>query len=63
MGKTKTDLHVSFASTDEAYFRTEVPGINETKTWTATGWKGERLNTMILDLVCGHDQPGSCMSK
>src|SRR4030095_6803837 len=41
-------LHVSFASTDEAYFRTEVPGITETKTWTATGWKGERLNTMIL---------------
>jgi hypothetical protein len=42
------NLHVSFASTDEAYFRTEVPGINETKSWTATGWKGERLNTMIL---------------
>jgi hypothetical protein len=42
------NLHVSFVSTDEAYFRTEVPGINETKTWTATGWKGERLNTMIL---------------
>lgn len=42
------NLHVSFASTDEAYFRTEVPGITETKTWTVTGWKGERLNTMIL---------------
>ena len=42
------NLHVSFASTDEAYFRTEVPGINETKSWTATGWKGERLNIMIL---------------
>ena len=42
------NLHVSFVSTDEAYFRTEVPGINETKTWTATGWKGERLNTLIL---------------
>ncbi|HET6767813.1 MAG TPA: glycoside hydrolase domain-containing protein, partial [Chitinophagaceae bacterium] len=42
------NLHVSFVSTDEAYFRTEVPGINETKTWTATGWKGERLNTMVL---------------
>src|SRR6186713_399337 len=42
------NLHVSFASTDEAYFRTEVPGIKETKSWTATGWKGERLNTTIL---------------
>jgi Glycoside hydrolase 123, catalytic domain/Glycoside hydrolase 123 N-terminal domain len=46
--ETQKSLHVSFVSTDEAYFRTEVPGINETKTWTATGWKGERLNTMIL---------------
>jgi len=46
--ETQKNLHVSFVSTDEAYFRTEVPGINETKTWTATGWKGERLNTMIL---------------
>ena len=42
------NLHVSFASTDDAYFRTEVTGIKETKSWTATGWKGERLNTMIL---------------
>ena len=46
--QSQKKLHVSFASTDEAYFRTEVPGVNETKTWTATGWKGERLNTMIL---------------
>ena len=46
--KKQKNLHISFASTDEAYFRTEVPGVNETKTWTATGWKGERLNTMIL---------------
>lgn len=45
---TQKNLHVSYASTDDAYFRVEVPGINETKTWTATGWKGERLNTMIL---------------
>src|SRR6188768_1383109 len=42
------NLHVSFVSTDDAYFRTEVPVITETKTWMATGWKGERLNTMIL---------------
>jgi hypothetical protein len=42
------NLHVSFVPTDEAYFRAEVPGISETKNWTATGWKGERLNAMIL---------------
>ncbi len=46
--ETQKNLHISYASTDDAYFRTEVPGINETKTWRATGWKGERLNTMIL---------------
>ncbi|HLG39652.1 MAG TPA: glycoside hydrolase domain-containing protein, partial [Chitinophagaceae bacterium] len=42
-------LHVSFASTDEAYFRTEVPALkNETNALEETGWKGERVNTMIL---------------
>ena len=46
--ETQKNLHVSFVSTDEAYFRTEAPGINEAKTWTTTGWIGERLNTMIL---------------
>jgi Glycoside hydrolase 123, catalytic domain/Glycoside hydrolase 123 N-terminal domain len=42
-------LHVSFASTDELYYRTEVPELNtETLSWSGTGWKGERLNTQIL---------------
>jgi hypothetical protein len=45
----KPGLHVSFASTDRAYFRSEVPDLkNETQTWEKTGWKGERLNAMIL---------------
>ena len=35
--ETQKNLHVSFASTDEAFFRAEAPGINETKTWTAKG--------------------------
>jgi len=44
-----TGLHVSFASTDDAYFRCEVPGLkNESLRWEETGWKGERLNTMVL---------------
>jgi len=49
--KEAKGLHTAFGSTDEAYFRTEVPdlpGKNETMTWTASGWKGQRLNTMIL---------------
>jgi hypothetical protein len=45
----KPGLHVSFASTDEAYFRTEVPSVNNLSgSWSETGWKGERLNAMIL---------------
>jgi hypothetical protein len=41
-------LHVSFASTDESYFRAEVPAITETQKWVSSGWKGERLNVMVL---------------
>ena len=42
-------LHVSFASTDELFFRTEVPTLEkETTSWEATGWKGERINAQIL---------------
>jgi len=45
----KKGLHVSFASTDELYFRTEVPELNtETLSWAQTGWKGERLNAQLL---------------
>lgn len=45
----KKGLHVSFASADELYFRSEVPELeNESTTWQETGWKGERLNTQIL---------------
>ena len=45
----KKGLHVSFVSTDELYFRTEVPELNtEALSWSETGWKGERLNTEIL---------------
>jgi hypothetical protein len=42
-------LHVSFASTDALYFRTEVPELaKHTLSWEATGWQGERVNAMIL---------------
>jgi len=46
--QTQNGLHVSFASTDEAYFRAEVPSLTQSQNWIATGWKGERLNTMLL---------------
>src|ERR1035437_2693991 len=45
----KKGMHVSFASTDESYFRSEVPDLQkETLSWEATGWKGERLNAEVL---------------
>jgi len=41
-------LHVSFVSSDRHYFRTELPGVKENAGWQETGWKGERLNAMVL---------------
>ncbi len=47
--KEKPGMHVSFASTDDAYFRAEVPALNnEATSWSETGWKGERVNAMVL---------------
>jgi len=40
--------HISFGSTDELYFRSEVPSIKETNEWKGIGWKGERLNAQIV---------------
>jgi len=48
-GNLAKGMHVSFASTDELYFRSEVPQLDqETTEWKATGWKGERLNAVVL---------------
>lgn len=45
----KKGLHVSFASTDELYFRTEVPELEkETTLFEGKAWRGERLNTVVL---------------
>ena len=42
-------MHVSFATTDELFFRSEVPELEkESLTWETKGWKGERLNAQIL---------------
>ena len=45
----RSGLHIAFGSTDETYFRSEVPAMaNETTSFAATGWKGERINAMLL---------------
>lgn len=42
-------LHVAFGSTDQLYFRSEVPELqSEPVSWQATGWKGERINSQVL---------------
>ncbi len=42
-------LNVSFASTDHAYLRSEVPDLRqESQLWEATGWRGERLNGELV---------------
>ncbi|HEX4851295.1 MAG TPA: glycoside hydrolase domain-containing protein, partial [Puia sp.] len=42
-------MNVVFGSSDQKYFRTEVPDINKNNlVWEATGWKGERLNAQIV---------------
>jgi hypothetical protein len=45
----KSGVHVSFASTDQLYFRTELPALkSENASLSASGWRGERLNAQIL---------------
>jgi len=47
--REKPGLQVSFASTDEAYFRTEVPSLPATtQSFQEVCWRGERVNAMIL---------------
>jgi len=45
----KKGMHVSFVSTDESWFRSEVPEVEKGNlSYQATGWKGERLNAEVL---------------
>src|SRR6476661_5468232 len=38
-------MQVSFATTDKAFFRTEVPALEKPSTvFEKTGWRGERIN-------------------
>src|SRR5690349_16142927 len=47
--KQTHDMHVSFASTDKAWFSNEVPPLQiETSKDSAVGWRGERINFMVL---------------
>lgn len=46
--KQESGMNVSFASTDELHFRSEVPTINNSLQWQVTAWKGERINAQVL---------------
>jgi hypothetical protein len=44
----QSGLKVSFGSTDELYFRKEVPEVAITTQHELTGWRGERVNMQVL---------------
>ncbi|MES2891977.1 MAG: glycoside hydrolase domain-containing protein [Bacteroidota bacterium] len=46
--KQEKGMQVSFASTDQSYFRSEVPKLQKTTSWSGAGWRGERLNALVL---------------
>jgi hypothetical protein len=42
-------LHAGFGDTDRSYQRTDVPVLSgDPESWEATGWRGERLNALVL---------------
>ena len=46
--KESAGLHAAFGSTDELYFRREVPSSGISNELRITGWKGERLNAQVI---------------
>lgn len=46
--KVPAGLNLSFASSNERFAREVPPTVNNSKSWTFNGWKGETLNTQIL---------------
>src|SRR6478735_2710335 len=47
--KQSAGLHAAFGSTDQLYFRTDVPTIeNENAAFKTKGWRGERLNAQVV---------------
>src|SRR5262245_21636131 len=47
--KVASGLHAAFGTTDTIYFRSEVPGVSDdARSWEAVGWRGERLNAMVV---------------
>jgi len=45
----KPGLHAAFGTTDQLYFRSEVPEVNEKNSaLSIVGWRGERVNVQIL---------------
>lgn len=41
-------LNLSFASSNQRFAREVPPAVNNSKSWTFNGWKGESLNTQFL---------------
>lgn len=41
-------LHAGFGDTGRSYLRSEVPLERASESWEGTGWRGERLNALVL---------------
>jgi len=41
-------LHADFGDTGRSYLRSEVPQLRASGSWEGTGWRGERLNALVL---------------
>jgi hypothetical protein len=41
-------LHAGFGDTGRSYLRSEVPLEHPSESWEGTGWRGERLNALVL---------------
>ena len=41
-------LHASMGSIDERYFRGEVPEVAQTREWSGSAWRGEKISTQMV---------------
>jgi len=41
-------MHAGFGDTGRSYLRSEIPVLRESESWEGTGWRGERLNALVL---------------
>ncbi|KGE15620.1 DUF4091 domain-containing protein [Sphingobacterium deserti] len=46
--KLKKEINVSFASSNVRFKKSKIPTVPTQTKWSATGWRGEKINTQVL---------------